>query len=235
MTRLGALGDDDCCVHPLSYGRPNALWSTWTSYPSAPYLTPGPLRLAPHRAPAGTSRTSTYDLYCPLFGAGISVSLAAQICHKKLLTSSSVKRPAGSGHAETVDSAAKEVQVVGARDLRRRALPREMATTLLSSSPSSAAAVVAILLDAVLACFASRGMAQSAAAMLLQSSAALPGFSRGGEGQREADLEEAAEAAADAALDLVLTRVSSATAAAAPAAANAAKAREEVQDIWVTL
>ena len=74
-------------------------------------------------------------------------------------------------------------------------------------------------------------LAQSAAARLLQSSAALE--ARGGEGQREPDLEAAADAAADAARDLVLTRPApkaSASAAAAPAAA-AAKEREVLDGI----
>ena len=75
-------------------------------------------------------------------------------------------------------------------------------------------------------------LAQRAAARLLQSSAALE--ARGGEGQREADLEAAADAAADAARDLVLTRPApkaSASAAAAPAAAAAAKEREVLDGI----
>ncbi len=71
-------------------------------------------------------------------------------------------------------------------------------------------------------------LAQRAAARLLQSSAARE--ARGGEGQRELDLEAVADAAADAARDLVMTRPTpkaSASAAAAPAAAAVAKAREE--------
>ena len=70
-------------------------------------------------------------------------------------------------------------------------------------------------------------MAQRAAARLLQSSTARE--ARGGEGQREPDLEAVADAAADAARDLVTTRPTpkaSASAAAAPAAAAAAKERE---------
>lgn len=69
----------------------------------------------------------------------------------------------------------------------------------------------------------------------MQSSAALAA-ARGGEGQREADLEAFAEAAADKARDHLLTRPSGASAAAAPAAPAAAKAREELKldDIsWV--